>query len=169
MRQHLGSAEKQHLSNVRVKVDGAFNESACLDLESQLIGLLAGDGAYEVLNDNHGVAERNYYDRPLYQESFREVFDKLARDGVFTRTISDIENSDLFKLSPFKSLVSDQAVAVEGILDASRRTRHHRVGHCGRTFLGETVITEAGPYAEPNRTVKAEPAKVLQWLAPPDY
>jgi len=117
MRQHLGSAKKQHLSNIRVIVDGTFNKSACLDLESQLIGLLAGDGAYEVLNGNHGVAEGNYYDRELYRESFREVFDKLARDGVFTRSIPEIENSDLFKLSPFKSLVPDQAVAVESILD----------------------------------------------------
>mgnify|MGYP002067069776 CR=1 FL=1 len=117
MRQHLGSAKKKHLSNIRVIVDGAFNKSACLDLESQLIGLLAGDGAYEVLNGNHGIAEGNYYDRALYRESFREVFDKLAQDGVFTRSIPDIENSDLFKLSPFKALTTDQAVAVEGILE----------------------------------------------------
>ena len=45
------------------------------------------------------------------------MFDQLKRDGVFTRTIPEIENSDLFKLSPFKALTQDQAVAVEDILE----------------------------------------------------
>jgi DUF2075 family protein len=144
MRQHLGSTKKQHLSNVRVIVDEAFNKSACLDLEAQLIGLLAGDGAYEVLNGNHGIAEGNYYDRALYRESFRQVFERLARDGVFSRSIPEIENSDLFKLSPFKSLTSDQAVAVEGILEGLFSDLELQTGSTtvvqGDPGTGKTVI-----------------------------
>jgi len=79
--------------------------------------MLAGDGSYRVLNRNDGITEADYYARALYQETFREVFDQLKRDGVFTRSIPEIENSDLFKLSPFKALAQDQAIAVEGILD----------------------------------------------------
>ena len=44
MRQHLDSTEKQHLTSVRVIIDDEFNKSVCLDLESHLIRLLAGDG-----------------------------------------------------------------------------------------------------------------------------
>ncbi|MET3767464.1 DUF2075 family protein [Marisediminicola sp. UYEF4] len=117
MRQHFGSAEKKHLSTIRVIVDETFNKSVCLDLESYLIRMLAGDGSYRVLNRNDGITEADYYDRDKYRETFREVFDELARDGVFTRSIPQIENSDLFKLSPFKALTTDQAVAVEGILE----------------------------------------------------
>ncbi|GAB3135676.1 DUF2075 domain-containing protein [Marisediminicola antarctica] len=117
MRQHFGSVEKRHLSTIRVIVDETFNKSVCLDLESYLIRMLAGDGSYRVLNRNDGITEADYYDRDRYRETFREVFDELARDGVFTRSIPEIENSDLFKLSPFKALTQDQAVAVEGILE----------------------------------------------------
>jgi DUF2075 family protein len=144
MRQHLSSKKKNHLTNLTVVFDGAFNKSACLDLESQLIGLLAGDGAYKVLNGNYGVAEGNYYDRALYRESFREVFEKLARDGVFSRSIPDIENSDLFKLSPFKALVPDQAVAVEGILEGLFQDLRDGVGSTtvvqGDPGTGKTVV-----------------------------
>jgi DUF2075 family protein len=144
MRQHLSSKKKKDLTNLTVVFDEAFNKSACLDLESQLIGLLAGDGAYKVLNGNYGVAEGNYYDRALYRESFREVFEKLARDGVFSRSIPEIENSDLFKLSPFKALVPDQAVAVEGILEGLFQDLRDGVGSTtvvqGDPGTGKTVV-----------------------------
>jgi DUF2075 family protein len=117
MRQHLDSDEKKHLATIRVIVDDRFNKSVCLDLESYLIRLLAGDGSYRVLNRNDGIVEANYFDREQYQERFREVFDELRRDGIFSRTIPEIENSDLFKLSPFKALTQDQAAAVEDILE----------------------------------------------------
>jgi DUF2075 family protein len=117
MRQHLVSPDKRHLSTIRVIVDESFNKSVCLDLESYLIRMLAGDGSHRVLNRNDGITESDYFDRDRYQASFLEVFDQLRRDGVFTRSIPEIENSDLFKLSPFKALTLDQAVAVEGILE----------------------------------------------------
>lgn len=117
MRQHLDSPDKRHLKSIRVIVDERFNKSACLDLESFLIRLLAGDGAFRVLNRNDGITDGDYYERDLYRESFREVFDKLQADGIFTRSIPQIENSDLFKLSPFKALTQDQAIAVEDILE----------------------------------------------------
>jgi DUF2075 family protein len=117
MRQHLESPEKAHMTTVRVVINETFNKSVCLDLESYLIRLLAGDGSYRVLNRNDGITEADYYERDRYQDEFSSLFEKLRRDGVFTRTIPEIENSDLFKLSPFKALTTDQAVAVEGILE----------------------------------------------------
>ena len=117
MLQHLDSPTKQHLTSVRVVIDETFNKSVCLDLESHLIRLLAGDGAYRVLNRNEGITDSDYYNRELYRESFRDVFEQLRAEGIFTRSIPEIENSDLFKLSPFKALTQDQAIAVEDILD----------------------------------------------------
>jgi len=117
MRQHLDAAEKRHLSTIRVIIDKTFNKSVCLDLESYLIRMLAGDGAYRVLNRNDGITESDYFDRDSYRQTFREVFEELKNEGVFTRTIPEIENSDLFKLSPFKALTPDQGAAVEDILE----------------------------------------------------
>jgi len=116
LRQHLETPAKQHLKNIRVILHDKFNKSVCLDLESYLIKMLAGDGANRVLNRNNGITESKYYQRETYREGFRSIFEQLRADGVFTRTIPEIENSDLFKLSPFKALTEDQANSVEEIV-----------------------------------------------------
>jgi uncharacterized protein len=118
MRQHLDSDEKRRLSWVRVVLNETFNKSACLDLESYLIRMFSGDGQYQVLNQNAGITDADYYDREVYRKSFDEVFEKLrTQEHLFQRTLPEIINSDLFKLSPFKALNHDQAIAVEDILD----------------------------------------------------
>ncbi|KAH7305294.1 hypothetical protein B0I35DRAFT_444302 [Stachybotrys elegans] len=117
LRQHLQTPAKQHLKNIRVIFDERFNKSVCLDLESYLIKMLAGDGANRVLNRNNGITESRYFQREMYREGFRNIFERLRADGVFTRGLDEIENSDLFKLSPFKALSDDQAASVEEIVN----------------------------------------------------
>ncbi|MGC5171601.1 DNA/RNA helicase domain-containing protein [Microbacterium sp. DT81.1] len=117
MRQHLANPAKSVFRSVRVVIDDTFNKSACLDLESHLIRWLAGDGQFTVMNGNEGIIDARYYERDLYRESFRDIFEKLRSDGIFQRSIPEIENSDLFKLSPFKVLTPEQAIAVEDIVE----------------------------------------------------
>ncbi|KAJ7052262.1 hypothetical protein C8F01DRAFT_626209 [Mycena amicta] len=144
LRQHLDTPAKQHLKRVRVIFDGTFNKSVCLDLESYLIRMLAGDGAYRVLNRNDGIIESNYYQRDLYRERFRDIWDQLARDGIFTRSIPEIENSDLFKLSPFKALTEDQADSVEEVVKGLMTNLARGVGSTtviqGDPGTGKTVV-----------------------------
>lgn len=122
MRQHLaGPKRDEGLQSVRVVIDPRFNKSACLDLEAHLIRWFSGDGQYSVLNGNDGLTDAQYYDREIYRESFRDVFEALRAEGLFSRSIPQIENSDLFKLSPFKALTDEQAIIateiVEGLLE----------------------------------------------------
>lgn len=144
MRQHLDSLEKQHLDSARVIVDETFNKSVCLDLESYLIRMLAGDGGFRVLNRNDGITNADYFDREHYLRGFRGVFDELRAAGVFSRSISEIENSDLFKLSPFKALTQDQAIAVEDIVEGLLADLE--AGHASTTVIqgepgtGKTVV-----------------------------
>jgi hypothetical protein len=85
MHQHLASTEKrQEMRRVRVVLDDEFNKSTCLDLESTLIGLFAGDGKYRVLNRNLGVLNADYFDRSRYRERFRQIFDQLRRPDPAT-------------------------------------------------------------------------------------
>ncbi|KAF8140914.1 hypothetical protein K438DRAFT_1995570 [Mycena galopus ATCC 62051] len=144
MRQHLDTPAKQHLKRIRVILDGTFNKSVCLDLESYLIRMLAGDGAYRVLNRNDGIIESNYYQRDIYRERFRVIWDQLARDGVFTRSIPEIENSDLFKLSPFKALTEDQANSVGDVVKGLVANVTRGVGSTtviqGDPGTGKTVV-----------------------------
>jgi len=114
--QHLSSPQRGGLKSARVVIDDSFNKSACLDLESFLIQLFAGDGQFDVLNGNHGITDSDYYGRDGYRHTFAEIFEALRERGAFSRPIREIENTDLFKLSPFKALTQDQAIAVDDIL-----------------------------------------------------
>lgn len=117
MRQHLKNEEKRNLKQVRIVLDTTFNKSVCLHLESYLVQLFSGDGQYEVINRNNGIQDRNYFNRKFYQNKFEEIFERLKdQECLYKRSIPEIINSDLFKLSPFKSLNHDQAIAVEDIL-----------------------------------------------------
>jgi DUF2075 family protein len=144
LRQHLDSPLKKHLHTARVVIDEKFNKSVCLDLESYLIRMLAGDGQYQVLNRNDGIVEADYFDRATYRKTFDDVFERLRADGVFTRTVPEIVNSDLFKLSPFKALTTDQASAVEDILEGLFADLKAGVGNTivvqGDPGTGKTVI-----------------------------
>jgi DUF2075 family protein len=143
-KQHLDSADRRHLRGARVVVDETFNKSACLDLESYLIRLFAGDARYQVLNGNHGITNADYYGRAGYQETFEEIFEALRARGAFTRPIHEIQNSDLFKLSPFKALTQEQAIAVEdilsGLFDDLQSGTGSRIVIQGGPGTGKTVV-----------------------------
>ncbi|MGJ9422662.1 DNA/RNA helicase domain-containing protein [Aeromicrobium sp. CF3.5] len=117
MRQHLARADRAHLTSVRILVDEMFNKSVCLDLESFLIKRFSGDGKYEVVNANAGMTGSDYYQRETYREQFEQVFEQLRAEGLFDQSAIDIENSDMFKLSPYKELNYDQRTAILAILE----------------------------------------------------
>lgn len=145
MRQHLESDSKRSLQSVRVVLDDTFNKSACLDLESFLIRIFHGDGSRQVLNLNAGITDAEYYDRENYNKTFRQIFEELrTHEELFQRTIPQIVNSDLFKLSPFKALNHDQASAVDDILEGFFTDLESEVDNSvvveGNPGTGKTVI-----------------------------
>lgn len=117
LNQHLATARKKSLNRVQIILNEKFNKSVCLDLESQLIQYFAADGTHQVLNANSGIRDSNYYEREKYRESFNELFEALVADGLLSRPIPEIVNSNLFKFSPFKAVTSEQAAALKGILE----------------------------------------------------
>lgn len=143
-KQHFVHSDKSRLDNVRIVLDDTFNKSVCLDLESFLIRMLAGDGNYTVLNRNEGVVDSDYYDRIQYQPLFDQIFAELRSDGVFTRSIPEIENSDLFKLSPFKALNTAQSVTVTGMVEAltdnASRGQNGTYVVQGQPGTGKTIV-----------------------------
>jgi hypothetical protein len=115
--QHLHSSSKKHLERVQIILNETFNKSVCLDLESHLIRYFAADGKYRVLNANAGITDANYFDRETYRETFNELFELMVKDGMLTRSVPEIINSNLFKFSPFKALNSEQAIALSGVIE----------------------------------------------------
>lgn len=117
LRQHLDDPAKSQLKQARIVLDETFNRSVCHDLESRLISYFAADEKFAVINNNAGITDANYYQRSEYRDRFDEIFTKLLDEGLLTRSIPDIVNSDLFKYSPFKALNTDQSAAIEEILE----------------------------------------------------
>jgi DUF2075 family protein len=117
MSQHRRDPKKQHLEVARILLDDSFHRSACYDLESLLIQWFY-DGEFTVINANDGHRNADYAGRPSFQLRFREIFEELRARGLFRHSLKDIENSDFFKLSPFKALVPDQERAIVDILQA---------------------------------------------------
>ena len=118
MNQHLANAEKSSLRHGSVKVvfDETFNKSAALDLESYLIQYFSGDGKFKVLNRNDGMCDRDYYDRANYRKSFEEIWNRLRELKIADKSISEINNSELFKFSPYKNLNFEQLNVVTEIV-----------------------------------------------------
>ena len=51
-----------------------------------------------------------------YDEKFETLWRKLQRENLVKHSLEEIENSDLFKYSPYKELNDSQRKAVEDIL-----------------------------------------------------
>ncbi|WFP16894.1 DUF2075 domain-containing protein [Citricoccus muralis] len=144
LRKHHQHEEKRRLSQVHVIIDDGFNKSAALDLESFLIRLFAGDGKFSVLNRNEGIVDSDYFNRVEYLERFDEIFDELRQRDFFTRSVQEIRNLDLYKLSPFKAPTQDQAIIgseiVERLLEDLKSGGESTAVIQGKAGTGKTVL-----------------------------
>ena len=65
------------------------------------------------------MVDHNYYQRDkLYTRVFKAAWDRLRAEGVVRHSLESIDNSDVFKYSPYKSLSRDQRQGLLGILYA---------------------------------------------------
>jgi len=123
---HLKHASKSKLTQIRLITSEQFNKSVTLDIESNLIKYIAGDGKYKLLNGNLGIANHTYYQKKKYWKVFTSLWKTLRTQGITKHSINFIDNSDLFKYSPYKSLSVDQRKGLlsimESLLDDSRNT-----------------------------------------------
>ena len=146
MNQHLANVEKSSLRHGSVKVvfDETFNKSAALDLESYLIQYFSGDGKFKVLNRNDGMCDRDYYDRANYRKTFEEIWNRLRELKIADKTISEINNSELFRFSPYKNLNFEQLNVVTEIVQNIDEAIAHDVKSLsvidGDAGTGKTIV-----------------------------
>ena len=118
MSSHLKHINKSKLTAVHLITSKKFNKSATLDIESNLIKYFSADGQYELMNANIGIANHNYYQKEeLYEGVFYSIWNKLRSEGVVKHSLEYINNSDLFKYSPYKNLTREQINGLETIID----------------------------------------------------
>ena len=104
MSQHHSSIDKRIFDKVHFIYSSKFNQSVTFDYESKLIQYIVADELYEVRNKNAGMADKEYYGKKEYDEKFQVLWRSLQREKLVKHSLEELENSDLFKYSPFKEL-----------------------------------------------------------------
>ncbi len=139
-KQHLKVSDRAKLKNIHIIADDEYNKSAIIDIESSLIKYMSGDGEYMLLNSNSGIKEHEYYDRERYQAKFETIWEELQDRDIAQKDLVQIENSDLFKYSPYKSLSDDQLSVVEDILDSMGSGKREMNLILGEPGTGKTIV-----------------------------
>ena len=136
MEDHLKDEKKKELGFVHMVLSDKFNKSVTLDLESHLIQLMHAEG-YKLLNRNDGQHSHNYYNASEYRKEFEKIWNKLRRKGIVTSDYNELINSDMYKLSPYKTLDSTQYEIENQVIKQSLTT-----------LLNEeekSIVIEGGP------------------------
>jgi DUF2075 family protein/DNA replication protein DnaC len=138
---HLANPDKASVFNkISIIGSGKFNKSVTLDIESNLIRYISAEGTYKLKNGNKGLFDRNYYQRELYKDLFKEVWTKLIDKKIVAKSLKEIENSELFKYSPYTSLNKDQYSSVLDILANLNKYDSTRIFIRGSAGTGKTVL-----------------------------
>lgn len=141
MSTHLKHNKKSKLTSVHLITSDKFNKSATLDIESNLIKYISGDNVYQLLNGNLGLANHNYYQKnEVYWDIFKSVWNQLRSEGIAKRSIEHIDNSDLFKYSPYKSLTVEQSKGLHQILKSLATGKFENTIIEGGAGTGKTIL-----------------------------
>lgn len=134
--QHWSNKDRRKLTEIRIISDDSFNKSVILDLEAFLIKHIGADGKFVLQNANNGLKDHDYYQKKEYENEFRVIWNELKNIGIVEHSIDEIENSELFKYSPYKTLGAEQKIAEMEIIKA--------LIECHKSGSRSTVIIKGG-------------------------
>lgn len=142
MTQHTTNEEKRIFNKVHFIYSRLFNQSVTFDYESKLIQYIVADELFQVTNKNSGIADKQYYEKGKYDKKFELLWRQLQKEKLVKHSLEEIENSDLFKYSPYKELNDSQRKAVEDILAQIESGNVNRVVVNGMPGSGSPISTE---------------------------
>lgn len=138
---HLANSQRTILNTITLIGSSRFNKSATLDIESKLIEYLSAETTFTLQNGNGGLSSgHNYYEKPFYQELFKEIWSRLRDEKIVTKSLTEIQNSDLFKYSPYKALTPDQHHSILEILRALISGNNQSIFVEGSAGTGKTIL-----------------------------
>ena len=141
LKNHLANPKKAELfQTVNIIGSDKFNKSVTLDLESRLIQYINAEGTFTTENLNLGLQNHNYFQQDLYKNLFYTVWQKLIEKKIVSKSLAEIENSELFKYSPYKSLNDDQYKSVLEILSSINKSERNSIFVSGSAGTGKTIL-----------------------------
>jgi len=139
-RQHYENPNRSKLRNIHIISDEEFNMSAAYDFESLLIQYFSADGKFKLQNGNGGLIKHNYYEKEKYLAKLETVWLQLKDKNLVTSTLKDIENSDIFKYSPYKALTEDQLLIASELEKSIKNSEFSTHIVNGEPGTGKTVL-----------------------------
>lgn len=143
MEQHRKNPEKESFTSATLIYNSEFNASVITDYENRLISLMSADGKYSLTNKNDGMTQSNYFSKKKYEEMFSSLWDDLRGISLAHHSIEELEDSEVFKYSPFKCLNNDQIRGFQDIMDAIDHA-YDREAHAFRSTDPIVVAGEPG-------------------------
>ena len=140
MNNHLSHPEKKNLNWVYIISDESFNKSAALDIESNLIQYMTAAGDFKLLNGNGGISSHNYYQKSEYFKIFKKIWSKLSFENIRMKDLLELQNSDLYKYSPYKSLSPDQYNSILEIFKDYSSDGIKKIFVNGSAGTGKTIL-----------------------------
>jgi DUF2075 family protein len=139
MADHLGHDEKSKLKQVYIISSVTFNKSSALHLESLLIEHIFADDRFSPLNGNNGMIH-DYFQKEEYFKMFENIWSRLSFGNIKMKNLLELENSDVFKYSPYKSLSQDQHASVGEILQGFSSGTFSSIFVNGSAGTGKTIL-----------------------------
>lgn len=140
IKNHLANPDRSQLETISIISSDKFNKSATLDIESTLIQYITAEGTYQLQNGNYGLINHQYYQQDIYRQLFKEIWNKLIVKKIVSKSLSEIENSILFKYSPYKALNEEQYKSVLEIIQGLTQQKTNRIFVSGSAGTGKTIL-----------------------------
>lgn len=115
IKEHGSNPSRRAFKRVSVIFNEEFNQSVIADYEARIIQLMHADSRFCLTNKNGGLSDSNYFSKQAYTRMFDDLWEELRGINLVGHTIGYLEESEIFKYSPFKALNTDQRVALEKI------------------------------------------------------
>lgn len=136
--QHLKNPDRLKMNKINIIFDDRFNKSAILDIESFLIKYMSS--IYNLQNGNEGLKNHDYYGREDVESEYKDIWKKLMGNNVVNKEISEIENKNIFKYSPYKELSNEQQTIINEIVNILMDEDKSTIMLKGASGTGKTII-----------------------------
>jgi uncharacterized protein len=147
MRNHIEDKRRKNLSRSILIGHEKFNQSATYNIESNLINYFIADNQYQLQNVSQTSSRvmHNYYQKSFFNEElFQTIWEKLREERIVSDTLENLRNKDIYKLSPYKELTSQQLDIKTEIIDFCnehvRKEGHYVIAIEGDAGTGKSVL-----------------------------
>ncbi|WP_430535885.1 DUF2075 domain-containing protein [Listeria rocourtiae] len=124
MKQHLADKKRKMLETALFIGNEKFNQSATYNIETNLINFFIAEKKYKLQNVSQTLDNKmhDYYNKEYYDQTFfSSIWDELRAHEIVRESLDDLRNKDIFKLSPYKELSSEQMDLKHHIIDYCKR------------------------------------------------